>query len=275
MAAPKAGILTGYGINADKELAQAFELAGAQAQLVHLHDVFENPSIMKDWSIVAFPGGFSFGDHLGSGKVLSHQVKIRMGEQLAGHISRGGLVLGICNGFQTLVKMGLLPDLNQSMEPQVSLIHNDSGTFIDRWVGLRVNRNNPSPWLTNLGDTSGHLEYPIRHGEGKFIFLDEEIRRTVHNRNLVAFTYHGPAGNAAAAGHNNTAGHNKFSDQPDNPNGSTDHIAGITDTTGRVLGLMPHPEAFLRAHQHPKWTRELIKEPTPGLQLIQNGVRAV
>jgi len=251
MKKPRVGIVAGFGINADLELAQAFELAGAEGEITPISEIFERPQLLDQWSILSFPGGFSFGDHFGSGKVLSHQIKARIGENIRAFIDRGGLVLGVCNGFQTLVKMGLLPNTNQDMEPSVSLIHNDSGQFLNRWVRLEVNTKNSSPWLSELRVENGPLEYPIRHGEGKFIFGSEIIRRELTNNQRIAFRY------------------------GDNPNGSVDNVAGITDGTGQVLGLMPHPEAFLYAQQHPRWTREGVEEPTAGLRLFQGAVKSL
>ena len=243
---PSVGILAGYGINAEKELAEAFRRAGAEPEIVHLSDVFADPARIGGWQILAFPGGFSFGDHLGSGKVLSHSVKIRLGDEIREHVERDRLVLGICNGFQTLVKMGILPNLSGSLEPEVSLVHNSGGRFIDKWVDLDLNPDNNSPWLSRLGGRE--ISYPIRHGEGRFIFKDPEVQKSVLDQNLVALRYR------------------------DNPNGSELDIAAITDRTGRVFGLMPHPEAAVSPYQHPGWTRELPPEPTAGLELIRGAV---
>lgn len=245
----RVGVLSGYGINADKELAYAFGLAGAEAELVHLEDLFADASRLGRWQILAFPGGFSFGDHLGSGNVLAHSLRNRLGKQISEFVLRGGLVLGICNGFQTLVRMGLLPNLEGDMEPEVGLIHNQQGKFIDSWVSLELNEGNHSPWLS--GFRGREIEFPIRHGEGRFIFRDPEVRKKVLEQNLVAFRYR------------------------DNPNGSEFDIAGITDRTGQVLGLMPHPEAFVSPYQHPSWSRGLPQEPTVGLELIGAAVRSL
>jgi phosphoribosylformylglycinamidine (FGAM) synthase-like amidotransferase family enzyme len=246
---PTAGIITGFGINADQELALAFEMAGARVHKVHASNVFENPSMIKEWQIAAFPGGFSYGDHIGSGQVLAHQVKVRLGEELQRLVERDGLIIGICNGFQTLVKSGILPNLLGNRKPDVSLIHNAQGAFIDTWISLDVNQNNSSPWLTVLKTNHQQkIEYPIRHGEGRFIFGSEQSRQEILSHEQIAFRY------------------------KENPNGSQDHVAGITDRTGKILGLMPHPEAFLTSYRHPRWTREPIQEPTAGLGLFLGGV---
>jgi phosphoribosylformylglycinamidine synthase len=221
-------ILTGYGINADRELAHAFRLAGGGPERVHLSDVLEHPGILASCDILAFPGGFSFGDHLGSGKVLAYLVKSRLKKELRAFVRDGKLILGICNGFQVLVKMGILPNLKGDFTQEVSLIHNESGLFTDQWVSLRYNAANPSPWIKGLGTA----RYPIRHGEGRFITASPELAKNLGDKNLAALFYDGV-----------------------NPNGSQMDIAGITDETGRILGMMPHPEAYLFPENHPLWTR--------------------
>jgi phosphoribosylformylglycinamidine synthase len=221
-------ILTGCGINADRELAEAFRLAGAGPQRVHLSDVLENPGRLASFDILAFPGGFSFGDHLGSGKVLAYLVKSRLKKELEAFVRDGKLILGICNGFQVLVKMGILPNFKGDFTQEVSLIHNESGLFTDQWVRVRYNAANPSPWIQGLAPT----RYPIRHGEGRFITASPELAEKIAAKNLAALFYDAV-----------------------NPNGSEMNIAGITDETGRVLGMMPHPEAYLFPENHPLWTR--------------------
>jgi phosphoribosylformylglycinamidine synthase len=242
---PRVCIVTGCGINADRELAEAFSLSGFLADRVHVFDLRDNPAMLGAYTVLAFPGGFSFGDHLGSGKVLAYLVKSRMKEGLEAFVEAGGLVLGICNGFQTLVKMGILPNLSGHFTQDVSLIHNESGLFDDRWVEVRYNRDNSSPWLSGLDRET----YPIRHGEGRFITASPRVAEEIRKRGLIALTYEGA-----------------------NPNGSEMGIAGITDTTGRVLGMMPHPEAFLYRENHPRWTRGETRTGA-GLRLFENARR--
>lgn len=230
-------ILTGYGINADKELGEAFTAAGGTVEFIHLRDLIENPDTLEAFRILAFPGGFSFGDHIGSGTILGHMVKNHLYHAINRLIHQDGLVLGVCNGFQTLVKMGLLPNTRGDWKNEASLISNDNGCFIDDWVGLTVNSLNPSPWIRNLPN----FECPIRHGEGKFIYSGIQT----FPDELVAFRYQ------------------------NNPNGSHMDIAGITDPSGRVLGMMPHPEAFIRGEQHP---RRLKTPEGAGLALFHNAV---
>jgi phosphoribosylformylglycinamidine (FGAM) synthase-like amidotransferase family enzyme len=238
--AVRATILTGHGINADRELGTAFSNAGAVADFLHVNDLIENPGLLDNSDILAFPGGFSFGDHIGSGTILAHIVRNHLRPALEAYLARGKLVIGICNGFQTLAKMGLLPNRDGSWRNEVSLIHNQNGRFIDAWVGLSINRENPSPWLSDLDD----FDCPIRHGEGQFIpapHLGADFPEE-----LIAFRYQ------------------------TNPNGSFRDIAGITDVSGQVLGMMPHPEAFIRAEQHPRRRENRSAE---GLRIFENAVK--
>jgi phosphoribosylformylglycinamidine synthase len=237
-------IITGYGINADRELAEAFRLAGGSPERVHLSDILESPRRLASRDILAFPGGFSFGDHLGSGKVLACLVKSRLKKELEAFVRDGKLILGICNGFQVLVKMGILPNFREDFTQEVSLIHNESGLFTDRWVPVRYNPANPSPWIKNLAPTA----YPIRHGEGRFITSSPAVAEKIMRKNLAALFYDGI-----------------------NPNGSEMDLAGITDETGRILGMMPHPEAFLFPENHPQWTRNSQGPGQPlGRKLFEN-----
>lgn len=247
-------VLTGYGINAEKELAEAFRVAGGKVRLVHVQDLLSRPDTLKQVQILAFPGGFSFGDHLGSGKVLANLMRKKLKPELEGFVFRGGLMLGVCNGFQILVKMGILPNLEGEGKQEVSLMHNECGSFVDRWVKVRFNRKNPSPWIQGM-ETSW---YPIRHGEGRFLAGPLVTGDRLLNQNLIALTY-----------------------AEENPNGSELNIAGITDPTGRILGLMPHPEAFLIPENHPWWPRRSLAGEEPanreipaeaGLQLFKNGI---
>ena len=237
-------VITGYGINADRELEEAFSRAGSETARIHVSDLLEDAAGLAKFDLLAFPGGFSFGDHLGSGKVLAYLVKSHLKDELDRFVADGKLVLGICNGFQILVKMGILPNFSGSWRQEVSLIHNESGVFDDRWVKVRYNAKNSSPWLKGLDRTV----YPIRHGEGRFITASREVAAELERRNLVALTYDGS-----------------------NPNGSEADIAGITDPTGRILGMMPHPEAFLDPRNHPRWTREDVPAEA-GLTLFENAV---
>ncbi len=240
----KVCVITGYGINADNELVQAFEMAGASAEKVHINSLIENPEMLKEFHIAGFAGGFSFGDHIGSGIVYSNLFKKHLRSELDKFVAEGKLIIGICNGFQVLVKMGVLPNLSGDWEQDVSLIHNDSGVFEDSWVKIAFNSESPCVWTKSLDE----MDIPIRHGEGRFITDNSGVMATLKDENLIAITYSGR-----------------------NPNGSEEDIAGITDRSGRILGLMPHPEAFIFPENHPKWTREKIEEGY-GLRIFKNGV---
>ena len=240
----KTCIITGFGINSDRDLADAFKMAGSEVELLHINDLIAKPGHLDDFQILGFPGGFSFGDHLGSGLVFAHLFKKHLKESLEKFINDGKLIIGICNGFQVLVKMGVLPNISGSWKPEVTLVHNDSGVFIDDWVKLDVKPESTCSWLKGIES----IELPIRHGEGRFITMDNETLDYIRAKNLDVLTYSGW-----------------------NPNGSTADIAGITDKTGRILGLMPHPEAFIHPENHPQWTRKKIDHGF-GLDIIKNGV---
>ena len=264
---PKALILTGFGINCEEEMAAAYRLAGAEATIVHLNQVLHGHVSIHDFDILNFPGGFSFGDDLGSGVVLANKLRYRQTptgrtllDDIREFVANGKFVLGICNGFQVLVKLGLLPDLAGTVTPEVTLTHNASGRYEDRWVTLRVNPNSNTPFLQGI-DT---LEVPVRHGEGRLVIPDEATRAALVARGLNCLTYVDAAGDATAA-------------YPANPNGAALNCAGLTDPTGRVFGLMPHPEAFLSGYNHPDWARRRreggFSEEGDGLRIFRNIVR--
>jgi phosphoribosylformylglycinamidine synthase I len=262
---PKALVLYGYGLNCDYETAYALNRAGAEASRVHTTDLLENPALLWDYHLLAVPGGFSWGDDHGAGVILALRLRLALGSALAEFLAAGRLVIGICNGFQVLVNLGLLPGLpGRDGERLAALIPNDCGNFRDAWVHLKAT---PSVSVFTKGlDT---LELPIRHGEGKF-YAAPGVLTELHNRGQIALKYATAAGKPAAG---------RF---PANPNGSLLDIAGICDVTGRVLGLMPHPEAHITATQHPNWTREKEAwrrrgEPYPepagaGLAIFKNAV---
>jgi phosphoribosylformylglycinamidine synthase I len=255
MSRPRVCVVTGYGINADEELALAFDRAGGRAERVHVRDIMDDPGLLGRCRIVAFPGGFSFGDHLGSGKVLATILRRSLGPALAGFVKAGGLVIGICNGFQVLVKAGLLPNQGGTSTQEVSLIHNLSGRFEDRWVRVRFEPAGRCAWTRGLRD----MEMPVRHGEGRFVTAAPQGFAALAAAGLVAARYVGRDGGEPS--------------YPEDPNGSDGHVAGICDPTGRVFGLMPHPEAFLHPENHPEWSALRITEGA-GLRLFVNGVRA-
>lgn len=250
---PKALILTGYGINAEKELKWAFDLAGSDTTIMHLEDLIENRKDLKKYHILGFPGGFSFGDHIASGKVFANLIKYNLFEEIKEFIAEGKLVIGICNGFQVITKLGLVPSFHNTYDPVVSLMENDSGKFEDRWVNLKV-ENTKSPWLRGLDQ----LYLPVRHGEGKLVVKDSAILGRLLEQKQVGLRYVDPDGEENAG-------------YPYNPNGSVYDIAGITNEAGNVFGLMPHPEAYIFREHHPRWTEGVIEEYT-GLDIFKNAV---
>ncbi len=233
----------GFGINCQEELAAAWKLAGAEAEIVHLNELFSGHRQLDEFKVFCLPGGFSFGDDLGSGKVLASRIRYRrlpdghrFFDDLKAFITAGGYVVGICNGFQALVKSGLLPDLAGCSEQEVTLAANDSGRFEDRWVRLgadpaAVARN---PWLAEVAS----IELPIRHGEGKLIVRDNEVLQKLQQNGLVLWRYLDASGRPT-------------DEYPANPNGSALQAAALCDLTGRVIGMMPHPEAYLDSFLHP------------------------
>jgi phosphoribosylformylglycinamidine synthase subunit PurQ / glutaminase len=250
-------ILTGFGINCDRETALAFELAGAEADRIHLNDLAKDPARMAAYQILAIPGGFSFGDDVASGRILANRLRHRLGAPLQEFVAAGKLVIGICNGFQVMVKMGLLPFFEGEFTQEVTLTHNNAGRFDNRWVNLNVDSNSRCVWLNDIKT----LEVPIRNGEGKFIARDKATLERLRSQGQVVLRY-ATAEGAQAEGN-----------FPENPNGSVDDIAGISDPTGRIFGLMPHPEAFLHHTNHPRWTRETLPEEGAGLQIFKNAVK--
>jgi phosphoribosylformylglycinamidine synthase len=246
-------IITGYGINAEKELAWAFQLAGGETKIIHLEDLVENPGELDHYQIIGFPGGFSFGDHVASGRVFGNLVKHHLADRLEAFLEKDRLAIGICNGFQIITKLGVVPGRQEKgFRQTASLIENDSGHFEDRWVWLKI-ENDRTPWLAGLKD----LYLPVRHGEGKFITRDQNTMDELKKNGQIALTYFNPASDKI--------------DYPFNPNGSTLNIAGITSRRGNVLGLMPHPEAYIFDENHPRWTEGIRLEHT-GLSIFKNGV---
>ncbi|MVN76330.1 DUF559 domain-containing protein [Hymenobacter sp. HMF4947] len=268
LATPKALILTGFGINCEEEMAAAYRLAGATPTIVHLNEVLHGRVSIHDFDILNFPGGFSFGDDLGSGVVLANKLRYRQtgadGRTLLSDIrefvAAGKFVLGICNGFQVLVKLGLLPNLGGDFQPEVTLTHNASGRYENRWVRLKVNPQAKTPFLKGLTT----FEVPVRHGEGRLVVPDAATRERIRALGLNCLTY---------AGHDDL----ETGTYPFNPNGADLNCAGLTDTTGHIFGLMPHPEAYLAGCNHPDWgqwkRRGKVSDEGEGLAIFRNIVR--
>ncbi|MBN2477677.1 phosphoribosylformylglycinamidine synthase I [Candidatus Micrarchaeota archaeon] len=250
----RTAVITGFGINSEYETHEAVKMAGGYPDYVHLNHLIKYPSLLDTYNFVVFPGGFSFADHLGSAKVLSNKIFYKLNDSVQRFIKEGKLILGICNGFQVLVKMGILP--YPTFEQKVTLTLNESGKFEDRWVHLKANKNSPCVFTKGID----FIDLPVRHGEGKFVCKDEEIVLNLINNNLIALQYVDE--NAQLAGY------------PYNPNGSIHNIAGICDATGRIMGLMPHPECYLHKTNHPLWTRFGEIKPF-GVKLFENAVNYI
>ena len=246
------------GTNCDKETAFAFEAAGGAPEFVHIKELVEGKNSLMHFHILALPGGFSYGDDIASGKILANELTNKLSVDLKKFIQDGKLIIGICNGFQILVKSGLLPG-NPELRQETSLIINDSGKFEDRWVYLRrmkdEGRRTKCVWTANFPEI---IYLPVAHGEGKFITQDKAILERLKHNGQVVFQYCDERG--------------KLAGYPYCPNGSTENIAGICDETGRVFGLMPHPERHIQFTQAPRWTASLKKGAGDGMQVFRNGV---
>ncbi|MBF0364654.1 MAG: phosphoribosylformylglycinamidine synthase subunit PurQ [Oligoflexia bacterium] len=247
----KSLIICGNGFNCEQEMARAYTLAGAAVTLVHMNDLLKGSTAFSlfEFDLLNFPGGFSYGDELGSGQAIANKIRFSKRndgktfyDDLMEFITRGKFIIGICNGFQILVKLGLLPN------NRVTLAHNDCGKFIDRWCTLKINPKNRSPFFKNFPENT--ITLPIRHGEGKFSTLTEEDLLLLTEENLHLLQY----------------------SEGDNPNGSALSIAALTDPRGQILGMMPHPEAFLFPYNHPTWTRKR-RDDDNFLNTIPDGLR--
>ncbi|NQV19648.1 MAG: phosphoribosylformylglycinamidine synthase subunit PurQ [Armatimonadetes bacterium] len=266
----KALVITGYGINCEEEMAAVYNLAGANAEIVHLNDIFLGKCSIHNYDILNFPGGFSFGDDLGSGKVLSNKMKFKklksrklFFDDIKDFLNEGKFILGVCNGFQFLVKMGLLPNVNCVLEQEVTLTGNNSGKFEDRWVHIKVNENSKTPFLKGIDK----IFLPVRHGEGKLIIKNERIKKLIIRKKLNCLSYCDKEGD-------------ETSEYPMNPNGSDLNCAGLTNETGHIFGLMPHPEAFLSLYNHPNWSQLKrqnpdVSEDGEGLKIFRNIVEFI
>ena len=247
----KALILTGYGLNCDYETEYALKLAGASPIRMHINDVIEDSGkILKDCNILVFGGGFSWADDHGAGVIFASKIKFNIGERINEFIEKGNLVIGICNGFQSLVNLGLLPGFdNNYNERRVALTNNDRGNFIDCWVNLKINPDSNCVFTKGMDS----IELPVRHAEGKFFAAEKDIDR-LFSSNQIVMQYADKEGKPANGA------------WPLNPNGSTRDIAGITDPTGRIFGLMPHPEGFNSYMNHPDWAVKKEKLSREGLK---------
>ena len=262
----RAMVLAGNGINCEMETAHACRLGGVdQTDITYLWDLAAGKATLEGYDLLCLPGGFLDGDDLGSARAsairLRHtEVNGRpLTDQIVGFVNDGGLVIGICNGFQLMIKLGLLPALdNKANEVQATLTWNDSGRFEDRWVHLKIDPESPCVFTRGLDK----IMLPIRHGEGKIVAPDETFDRVV-TAHQAPLAYIDPETGEPTM------------EYPLNPNGTAQGIAGLTDPTGRLFGLMPHPEAFLHRTNHPRWTREDLPQEGDGLALFRNAVEYI
>jgi phosphoribosylformylglycinamidine synthase I len=247
---PRVLVIRAAGTNCDVETAYAFEVAGAQAERVYIEQV--KATDLSTYQIIALPGGFTYGDDIAAGKILANEIKYALRDKFLVFIEQGKLIIGICNGFQVLVKCGILPGFNGFFKKQmVSLVMNDSERFEDRWVYLKV--HNRSIFTKGLPDI---ITMPVAHAEGKFVVKNYDVLNKIKDH--IVFQYVNEDG--------------KEPDYPFDPNGSVDHIAGISDSSGRILGLMPHPERHISSLQHPQHTRRNHDKNGDGLEIFKNAV---
>lgn len=264
---PKALVLDGYGLNCGYETKKAFELAGAEAERVHINELKSGKKKMEDYHVMAFIGGFSRGDHHGAGVIEARNFRDNLEDELMNFIEDEKLIIGICNGFQILANLGILPGIDRDYQSrEVALEPNDCGNFQDRWVRTKAN-DSKSIFTKGIDE----LRVPIRHAEGKF-YAEEDVMNKLFEENQVALQYAAPEGKLAKQNF------------PHNPNGSLRDIAGITDSTGRIFGLMPHPEAALYFTNLPDWTKKAeglrregkeVPEKGPGRKIFENAVEHI
>jgi phosphoribosylformylglycinamidine synthase len=259
---PRTLILRTAGTNCDAETAHAFELAGAETTFLHVNRLIESPRQLADFQLLAVPGGFSYGDDISAGKIFATQIQSKLRDAFHDFVAARKPVIGVCNGFQVLVKTDLLPGpLADQTGQTCTLAHNDCGRFVDRWIHLAP-RSRKCIWTRDLAPAP--IALPIAHGEGMFVAGSEAVRRALWANDQVALVYTQPDG-ATAQGR-----------EPHNPNGSVDDIAGVCDATGLVFGLMPHPERHVSPLQHPAWTSRTPLPPEgDGLQIFRSAVKFV
>jgi phosphoribosylformylglycinamidine synthase len=253
MATPRVLILRAPGANCDAEAQFAFERAGAFAERVHINRLREQPALLQRYQVLAIPGGFTYGDDVAAGKILANQLSSFLGDALRRFRDADKLVLGICNGFQALLKAGLLVPPDED-GPIATLAQNAGGRFQDRWVYLQA-APGKCPFLTGVE----RLHVPVAHGEGRFVCREQWLLEGLQQAGQVVLRYVDARG--------------KPGPYPVNPNGSQGDVAGLCDASGRVLGLMPHPERHVLPTQHPRWTREGLAPEGDGLALFRNAVR--
>ena len=262
---PQVYVIRAPGTNCDIETAYAFEQCGAAVERLHLFRVLERPQLLRDCQILCIPGGFSYGDDVGAGVIFANQLRGRVADTLGEFLQADKLALGICNGFQVLLKAGVLPGggsawpPDRSILPEATLTWNENGKFTARWVHLRT-AGSQNVFLRGIDE----LDLPIAHAEGRLVARDESVLNAWRAREQIALYYaHKDRANTDA----------RVLPYPENPNGSVANIAALGDPSGRVLGLMPHPERHIHPTQHPQWTRmKNLPEEGAGLKLFRNAV---
>ncbi|MCH2180029.1 MAG: phosphoribosylformylglycinamidine synthase I [Mariniblastus sp.] len=251
---PNILILRAPGTNCDHETAFAFERAGGKPVSVHINQLLETPNMVNEFQVLCIPGGFSYGDDIAAGRILSSQLKGDLAKVIGEFHASEKLVIGICNGFQVLIKSGLLLEPDGQGLP-ATLSWNDSGRFVDQWVHLKAD-SPKCPFLNGVGD----LYLPIAHAEGKFVARNEAVLSALQAGQQLAVKYCNPDGHKGQVAF------------PHNPNGSQQHVAGLCDSTGRIFGLMPHPERHIDPTHHPQWTRNDLPEKGDGLVIFENAI---
>lgn len=258
MTTVKTLVLRTAGSNCDYETVHAFQHLGSEVSLIHINQIVVGKTRLSDFQILAIPGGFTYGDDISAGKILANELKYKLTDQIENFIADGKLIIGICNGFQVLVKAGLLPEVNLSNGKQlVTLTNNDSGKFEDRWIYLK-------PVSKKCVFTRGIEQlvyFPVAHAEGKFIPKNESVLKNLNQNDQIVFQY--------------TNSNGELDGYPWNPNGSFENIAGICDSTGRIFGLMPHPERHFHPTHHPRWTREGLKAEADGVVIFRNAIEYI
>ena len=265
MAKAKVLVLTGYGINCEEETRYAFEQAGGEAGICHINDIVDRPRMLLDIQIFCFPGGFSYGDDTGSGKAMANKIRNNFYQEFREFAGRDTLTLGICNGFQVMTSLGLVPALDGSMgEVEAALEYNSSNRYQCRWVHLAADRECPAVFTRGMD----RIRIPVAHGEGRF-YAKPDVLKSLEEKNLVALRYTLPDGSAADG---------RF---PFNPNGALNDIAAVCDPTGRLMGMMPHPERNILFTHGDDWTRrreiarrygEELPAEGPGMAIFRNAV---
>lgn len=260
---PNVLIFSGYGLNSEEETAYGFQLAGALTEIVHINDIIDGKVKLDSFQILSFPGGFAYGDDTGAGNAYASKIKNHLWETVQSFIQKDKLVIGICNGCQIATDLGLIPAFNNTYgKRQVALVNNSSARFITRWTDMKV--TSTTPWLKGITK----LSLPIAHGEGNFFTTKKFLLQLQKNKQIALQYVNGDIC--------------EYLDLPANPNGSIDNIAGIIDETGKILGLMPHPERGMFFLQRPDWplvketyirTKKKLPMEGPGLQIFKNAVQ--